>query len=131
MSRGAAGAGEEPYAYRHKQVIVVRTDLRMGKGKLAAQVAHAAVSSLKEAERMRPEWAAAWLSEGQPKIVTKVGSLEELMRRYEMARAAGLPASVVVDRGLTQLEPGTTTCIGIGPAPAERVDEVTGDLKLL
>ncbi|MDP7982502.1 MAG: peptidyl-tRNA hydrolase Pth2 [Conexivisphaera sp.] len=121
----------ELYNYRHKQVIVVRTDISMGRGKLAAQVAHAAVSSLKEAERSRPEWAAEWLSEGQPKIVTKVSGLEELMRRYEMARAAGLPASVIVDRGLTQLEPGTTTCIGIGPAPVDRVDRITGDLKLL
>ncbi len=121
----------EEYSYRYKQVIIVRTDIRMGKGKLAAQVAHAAVSSLKEAERSRPEWAQAWLSEGQPKIVTKVGGLEELLRRYRAALDAGLPAALIVDRGLTQLEPGTTTCAGIGPAPVEIIDRITGDLKLL
>ncbi|MGC8556157.1 MAG: peptidyl-tRNA hydrolase Pth2 [Conexivisphaera sp.] len=122
---------ERGYAYRYKQVIVVRTDIAMGRGKLAAQVAHAAVSALKEAEKSRPGWAAEWLSEGQPKIVTKVKDLDELMRRYEAARAAGIPTALIADRGLTQLEPGTITCVGIGPAPVGEVDRVTGDLKLL
>ncbi|MFP3283488.1 MAG: peptidyl-tRNA hydrolase Pth2 [Nitrososphaeria archaeon] len=121
----------EPYSYRYKQVMVARTDIAMGKGKLAAQVAHAAVAALKDAEARKPTWAAEWLSEGQPKIVTKVRSLEELTLRYERARAMGLPAAIITDRGLTQLEPGTVTCIGIGPAPVYDVDKVTGDLRLL
>jgi len=131
LAEGDSGNPEYEYKYEYKQVIVVRTDLAMGKGKLAAQAAHAAVSALKEAEKMRPDWALKWLSEGQPKIVTKVGGLEELLRRYELARSLGLPATLIVDRGLTQLEPGTITCAGIGPAPVNEVDKVTGDLKLL
>ena len=121
----------EEFEYHFKQSIVVRADVRMGKGKLAAQVAHAAVSALKRAERERPEWARSWLDEGQPKIVLKVGGLEELRNIYVRAVGEGLPAVLVVDRGLTQVEPGTITCAGVGPAPRELVDKITGTLKLL
>jgi PTH2 family peptidyl-tRNA hydrolase len=114
-----------------KQVIVVRADLKMGKGKLAAQVAHASVSALLKAENMMAEVVNKWFEEGQPKIVVKVSGLEELKSIYEKAASKGLPTVLVVDRGLTQLEPGTPTCVGIGPAPSKLIDEVTGKLKLL
>mgnify|MGYP001770688159 FL=1 len=118
-----------------KMVVVVRSDLDMGKGKIAAQVAHAAVSLVLEVQGSRnatwKEWLEDWLNQGQPKVVVKVNGLEELMKRKEMAERLGLPVAVIVDAGKTQVEPGTVTCLGIGPGPSELIDKVTGDLKLL
>ncbi|MBI2649385.1 MAG: peptidyl-tRNA hydrolase [Thaumarchaeota archaeon] len=114
-----------------KQVIAVRTDLKMGKGKLAAQVAHASLASAEVARTKREGWYDSWNESGQPKVVLKVGSEDELNELHRRARAAGLPASLIQDRGLTQLEPGTITCMSIGPAPADLIDKVTGQLKLL
>ncbi len=118
-------------SFSYKQVIVVRTDIKMSKGKLAVQVAHAAVSSFEEAKKLAPEWAKEWLREGQKKVVVKVKDLEELLQVKHEADRRKLPNFLVADRGLTELPPGTVTCLGIGPAPTELVDEVTGKLKLL
>ncbi len=109
----------------------MRTDVNMGKGKLAAQVAHASLASTEVARSRREEWYDSWNESGQPKVVLKVGSEDELNELHRRARAAGLPNSLIQDRGLTQLEPGTTTCMSIGPAPADLIDKVTGQLKLL
>ena len=114
-----------------KQAIVVRTDLGMGKGKVAAQVAHASLSSAEKARETKARWYDAWKEEGQAKIVLKAGSEPELRELFRKAKIAGLPAYLVEDRGLTQIEPGTATCVGIGPGPDSDVDSVTGKLKLL
>jgi PTH2 family peptidyl-tRNA hydrolase len=114
-----------------KQAIVVRSDLRMGKGKLAAQVAHASLSAVEEAMDRRPDWFSEWKREGQAKIVLKVQNEEALHELYKRARAAKLPAALIEDKGLTQLEPGTVTCLGIGPGPEDQLDRITGKLKLL
>jgi PTH2 family peptidyl-tRNA hydrolase len=114
-----------------KQAIVVRTDLGMGKGKLAAQAAHASLSAAELVSSSRVGWYEDWKSEGQKKVVLKVGSESELDELYKAARHAKLPAALVHDRGLTQLEPGTVTCLGIGPAPDGEIDSITGKLKLL
>ncbi len=109
----------------------MRSDLKMGKGKLAAQVAHASISAAEEAIKRSEGWYGEWKQEGQAKIVLKVGSEAELNELLRRARAARLPASLIQDRGLTQLSPGTTTCLGLGPAPDDLLDKLTGDLKLL
>lgn len=114
-----------------KQVIVVRTDIKMGKGKMAAQVAHAALGAAEAARRTHPDWYDDWKDQGQAKVVVKAGGEEELLELQKEARGRGLPISLIQDRGLTQLEPGTTTCLGIGPAPSGDLDRVTGKLKLL
>jgi len=114
-----------------KQVIVVRRDLKMGTGKTAVQVAHASVLGAENVKSKHRRWFDAWFEEGQAKIAVKVKSLEELMKVKKHAENLDLPVAQVDDRGLTQLPPGTTTCIAIGPAPSELIDKVTKDLKLL
>lgn len=113
----------------HKLVLVVRTDLDMGRGKIAAQVAHAAVAAALAAQHGRDF--RGWLLEGQPKVVLKVGSAAELSQIAADALAAGLAAEIIRDAGRTQLEPGTLTCCAIGPAENSRVDAITGGLALL
>ena len=114
-----------------KQAIVVRTDLKMGKGKVAAQVAHASLAAAEAAQQRKPNWHDEWKGEGQAKIVLKVDSEELLSELFQKAKSAGLPASLIEDRGLTQIEPGTATCVGIGPGPDAQIDGITGKLKLL
>ena len=109
----------------------MRSDLRMGRGKLAAQAAHASLSAAEEAMSRSERWYNEWKEEGQAKIVLKVGSEAELKELLRKARAMHLPAALIQDRGLTQLEPGTTTCLALGPAPDDLLDRLTGNLKLL
>src|SRR3954463_8910623 len=113
---------------RVKLAIVVRADLGMGRGKAAAQVAHAAVAAtLTAAGSPR---LAAWLADGQPKVVLRVDSAEALDEVVAAAHAARLSVETIEDAGRTQLEPGTVTCAAIGPADDEDLNEVTGDLRL-
>lgn len=118
-------------AFEYKLVIVLRTDIKMSKGKMAAQAGHAAVSASEYARKNRPEWWNPWIMEGQCKIAVKVKSEQEILELERKARNAKLPAALIVDRGLTELPPETTTCLGIGPAPADKVDAITGKLSLL
>lgn len=115
----------------YKQALVVRTDLRMGKGKLAVQVAHASVMAAFKVYDEKREWFNLWCESGQKKVVLKVGSEAELYKIYEDALKLGLPVVMIKNAGLTQLPPGTSTAIGIGPAPSNLIDKVTKQLKLL
>ena len=115
----------------YKQVIVVRRDLRMGIGKIAAQVAHGAVLGAERTKQFNQVWFHRWFESGQAKVVVKVQSFEELIELRKVAENLSLIVVQVQDRGLTQLPAGTTTCIGIGPAPTELIDRVTSRLKLL
>jgi peptidyl-tRNA hydrolase, PTH2 family len=114
-----------------KQVIIVRRDINMGTGKIAAQVAHAAVMGAEKVKVSRKEWFNSWFGTGQAKVVVKVKNVEELIKVKNRAEELYLPVVQVQDSGLTQIPPGTITCIGIGPAPSELVDKVTFELKLL
>ena len=110
---------------------MVRQDLKMGKGKLAVQVAHASVSSSEQARRYKPSWFDSWIHDNQAKICVKVEGEKELRLLKGRVDEAGIPNALIQDAGLTQLEPGTTTCLGIGPLPTEIADRYTGDLKLV
>ena len=117
--------------FDYKQVIVFRSDLKMGKGKIAAQAGHAAVSAAQDAYVHHKKWWEAWLFEGQRKIAVKVKDERELKELEEQANDLGLPNALIVDRGLTEIPPDTVTCLGIGPAPTELMDRLTGKLPLL
>ncbi len=117
--------------FQFKQAIIVRQDLKMSKGKVAAQAGHAAVSSYISAKRRKPDWAESWLQEGQKKVALKVGSLDDLLSLKKEADLDSLPNAIIEDAGLTELEPGTVTCLGIGPAPSAYIDRIAGGLKLL
>lgn len=112
-------------------VIAVRRDLEMGKGKIAVQVGHATITAAEETRRVHPEWWKNWFHEGQCKVVVKVNSESDLEDLKDQADELGLGSAIIHDSGLTQVDPGTATCIGIGPAPAELVDKITGELSLL
>jgi len=117
-------------AFRYKQVIILRTDLGMSKGKIAAQAGHAAVAAAEEARKRNSDWWRAWLREGQCKIAVKAGSAKELTELEREAKEMRLPCALITDRGLTELPPATLTCLGIGPAPSSKVYEITGTLSL-
>lgn len=117
--------------FRYKQVIAVRIDLGMSKGKIAAQVGHAAVSAAEEARKQWSSWWKSWLKEGQCKIAVEVENEPQLLKLERQSRSLGLPYALIHDRGLTELPPDTITCLGIGPAPSQEVDKITGKLTLL
>jgi len=111
-----------------KQAIVVRTDLGMGEGKLAAQVAHAALMAAEDAPGTDRR---AWKGEGQKKVVLAVDGERELFELADAAEREGLPHAVVRDAGHTQLDPETVTALAVGPDEEDAVDRVTGELALL
>ncbi|GAB7008157.1 peptidyl-tRNA hydrolase Pth2 [Halorubrum trueperi] len=110
-----------------KQAIVARTDIGMGEGKLAAQVAHASLSAYQDAGRRARK---KWQGEGQKKVVLKGDSESQLFELADKADKEGLPYAIVRDAGHTQLEPGTVTALAVGPARDDSIDRVTGDLSL-
>jgi PTH2 family peptidyl-tRNA hydrolase len=115
----------------YKQVIVVRKDLGMGTGKLAAQVAHAAVMAVEITKVRNLNWFNSWFKAGQAKVVVKVKTLDELLEIRKHAESLHLSVAEVQDSGFTQIPAGTITCIGIGPGPSRLIDKVTNHLKLL
>ncbi|NWJ07493.1 PTH2 hydrolase, partial [Crypturellus undulatus] len=113
-----------------KMVLIVRNDLKMGKGKVAAQCSHAAVSAYKQAQRRHPELLKQWEYCGQPKVVLKAPDEEALVQLLADAKQRGLTVSLIQDAGRTQIAPGSRTVLGIGPGPADLIDKVSGHLKL-
>src|SRR4051812_25661214 len=113
----------------YKLALVARTDLGMGRGKIAAQAAHAAVAGVLRADGTAD--LGGWRDDGQPKVVLRAGGEDELRELGDAARAAGLAVEVIHAAGRTQVVAGVATCLAIGPAPADKVDAVTGELPLL
>ncbi|NXC05085.1 PTH2 hydrolase, partial [Orthonyx spaldingii] len=113
-----------------KLVLIVRNDLKMGKGKVAAQCSHAAVSAYKQVHRRNPELLKQWEYCGQPKVVLKAPDEETLEQLLAEAKRLGLTVSLIQDAGRTQIAPGSRTVLGIGPGPADVIDKVSGHLKL-
>jgi len=115
----------------YKMVIAVRSDLRLSSGKMAAQVAHAAVNCALASKKKNPLWYRNWYQEGQKKVVVNVADLRQLLELKTSAEHSSLVCSLITDAGHTELPPGTTTCLGIGPGPNEAIDRITGELKLM
>jgi PTH2 family peptidyl-tRNA hydrolase len=116
---------------KYKMVIVVREDLKLSCGKIAAQVSHAAVSCALEAKKSHTRWFNNWKREGAKKVVVKVEDLNDLKHLERLAKSHKLITCMITDAGLTEVIPGTVTCLGIGPAPNELIDPVTCNLTLL
>ncbi len=112
----------------YKQVILVREDLKLPKGKIGSQVAHASVEALLKSHKDDIE---KWKKEGMKKVVLKVKDLDELQKYKKEAEYNGLVTGMITDMGKTVVDPGTTTCLGIGPDTEEKIDKVTGNLKML
>lgn len=111
-----------------KQVIVIRNDLKMGKGKAIAHACHASLdAALKADEKILKDWQ----KEGAKKIVVKVNSLKELQEVEKKAKKEKILNVLIKDAGLTQLKKGTATVLALGPAKEKIIDKVTGKLKLL
>ena len=114
-----------------KQIIIIRTDLKLPKGKLAVQVAHASVTNVLSMLETRKTIIEEWVDEGQKKVVVKVPGIRELIQLKRKAKALGLEVNMISDAGLTVVKPGTKTCLAIGPDKDDIIDDITKDLKLL
>tara|TARA_B100001123_G_C14792977_1_gene821204 strand:- start:45 stop:470 length:426 start_codon:yes stop_codon:yes gene_type:complete len=114
-----------------KLVCIVNNELKMSKGKIAAQVGHASVKSALFASEKKPAEMQAWLSSGQQKVVLKVQNSIQLEKIIESAKELNLSTCMIRDAGKTQIPPNSLTVGGIGPASSEEIDKITKDLKLL
>lgn len=112
----------------YKQVIIVRSDIKMSTGKKCVQSSHASLGAYKKADKKIID---KWQYEGQKKVVVKVNSEKELLEYFNKIKKEKIPCFLVEDAGLTELKPGTITALGIGPEEEEKLDKITGKLKLL
>lgn len=115
----------------YKLVVIVRDDLILSKGKLAVQVSHAAVECAIQAKDKIPAIFRGWYKEGQKKVVLKVKNERELFILKEKAESMGFVTALIIDAGLTEVPPGTVTCLGMGPDKEEFLDKITSSLPLL
>jgi PTH2 family peptidyl-tRNA hydrolase len=115
----------------YKMVFCVNTSLSMGKGKIAAQVGHAAVGCYKRSRKQCPKAVAAWERSGCAKIALKCPTEEDLEEIAIRALAKDIPCYLVEDAGRTQIAAGSRTVLGLGPAPVSVFEDVTSHLKLM
>ncbi|SPO34910.1 related to PTH2 - aminoacyl-tRNA hydrolase [Pseudozyma flocculosa] len=114
-----------------KMVLLVRMDLKMEKGKIAAQCGHATLAAYKAALKQTPQLVKQWERLGQAKVALKCPDEATMKGLEAKARSLGLAARSIIDAGRTQIAPNSRTVLGIGPAPVSLVNEITGHLKLL
>ncbi len=114
-----------------KQAIIIRTDLKMDKGKIASQASHASVASYHKSLKKSKTTAEEWFNHGMMKVVLKVDNKAALMKLKEQAARAGLVAELIRDAGRTQIPTGSVTALAIGPDSEEKIDSIVKDLKLL
>ncbi|KAF8528059.1 peptidyl-tRNA hydrolase PTH2-domain-containing protein [Hysterangium stoloniferum] len=112
-----------------KLVLCVRTDLKMTPGKIAAH--HATLACYKALSRANPSLVRHWEITGQAKVALKCPSEEELLLLQAKAQSLNLCARTIMDAGRTEVDAGTITVLGIGPAPVDLINQVTGKLRLL
>lgn len=110
-----------------KQVIILREDINMSRGKEIAQACHASLGAYKKADSDK---VSQWESEGSKKIVVLAGerNLEDL---YSKLQTMDITTYMVKDAGKTELEPGTLTALGVGPGKESEIDSVTAELELV
>ncbi len=111
-----------------KQAIVLREDLGLSQGKKISQACHACLGAARNSDKNLED---KWIGKGGKKAVLVAEGRKKLLKLHKEARSQGLPAYLVKDAGRTELEPGTVTCLGVGPGEEKRVDKVTGELELL
>ncbi len=111
-----------------KQVILVREDLKMPKGKMAAQCAHAAVDATLYSDS---DIVDEWRSEGAMKVVLKVKDLDELLEYHRKAKRGKFTTAMIKDAGRTVFKTPTITCLAIGPDDDNKLDLLIGKLKLM
>ncbi|PWI49726.1 aminoacyl-tRNA hydrolase [Candidatus Heimdallarchaeota archaeon B3_Heim] len=121
---------EEIITLELKQVLILRKDLKMSKGKAAAQASHAAVSAAIKMMRQNPALFNKWWNGGQMKVVLAVESETQLEEIESRIRRSGVFVAKINDAGRTQLPPGTTTALGIGPHNQLEIEKITSTLKL-
>ena len=114
-----------------KMVFVINHELKMGKGKIAAQVGHAAVKATLKSVEVRPELLDAWLSTGQKKICVKADDAHHIEQIEQEAKQHNVLSSKIHDAGHTQIPAGSLTVLALGPDENEKLDALTGELKLL
>lgn len=113
-----------------KQVIVARTDLNLSAGKLAAQVAHAAVNATEDARSTHTDAYDQWMDGQYTKIVLGGEDAQQVQELADQAQLQSLPSALITDAGHTEIPAGTITAVAIGPAESEQINAVTGDLPL-
>lgn len=114
-----------------KMVLVVNTNLKMGKGKIAAQVGHAAVSSTLKCGKEAPDLLEYWLASGQKKICVKGIDADNLLALEKIASSEGILSTKIHDAGHTQIPSGSLTVLALGPDKESLLSKITDDLKLL
>ncbi|KAG2154530.1 peptidyl-tRNA hydrolase PTH2-domain-containing protein [Suillus clintonianus] len=129
LADGDLGAVKAGFMQPCKLVLVVRTDLKMTSGKIAAQ--HATLACYKALSRTNPALVQHWERIGQAKIALKCSSEDELLELEAVAKSLNLCARSILDAGRTQIAAGSRTVLGIGPAPIDLINQVTGHLRLL
>jgi peptidyl-tRNA hydrolase, PTH2 family len=110
-----------------KQVILVRTDLKMSKGKMAAQVAHGSVEAVLKSNK---SIVSKWREFGQKKVCLKVDCEKDLFKFNQIAKDTKITTALIKDAGHTELKPNTTTVLAIGPDFEDRINKITGELKM-